>query len=105
MKCNEVKVQKFAQNVTSLQVEVLQKQNTSLQLKVLKKLLKYCNALLLLRYFTTLSELYDFFTTRYQHAVIKNHSTASNLLESLRDWSINLNSHLPTDIDIVNINY
>ena len=54
MKCNEVKVQKFAQNVTSLQVEVLQKQNTSLQLKVLKKLLKYCNALFLLRYFTTL---------------------------------------------------
>jgi hypothetical protein len=52
MKCNEVKVLKIAQNVTSLQVKVLKKQNTSLQLKVLKKLLKYCNALLLLRYFT-----------------------------------------------------
>ena len=54
MKCNEVKVLKIAQNVASLQVKVLKKQNTSLQLKVLKKLLKYCNALLLLRYFTTL---------------------------------------------------
>jgi hypothetical protein len=33
-----------------------------------------------------------------QHAFIKNHSTATNLLESLHDWSNDLNSHLTTDI-------
>ena len=54
MKFNEVKVLKISQNFTSLQVKVLQKQKTSLRLKVLEKLLKYCNALLLLRYFTAL---------------------------------------------------
>ena len=59
MKCNEVKI---AQNFTSLQVKALQKQNTSLQLKVPEKLLKYCNALILLRYFsalTTVQQKYD----------------------------------------------
>jgi hypothetical protein len=54
MKFNEVRVLNIAKNVTSLQLKVLKKQNTSLQLKVLKKLLNYYNALLLLRYFTTL---------------------------------------------------
>jgi hypothetical protein len=52
MKCNEIKVLKIAQTVTSSQVKVLKKQNISLQLKVVKKLLKFCNALLLLPYFT-----------------------------------------------------
>jgi hypothetical protein len=37
-----------------------------------------------------------------QHAFIKNHSTASNLLASLHDWSIGLNSHLYTDIVYTN---
>ena len=36
--------------------------------------------------------------SKCQHAFIKHHSTASNLLASLRDWSIGLNSHLRTDI-------
>jgi hypothetical protein len=36
--------------------------------------------------------------SKSQHAFIKNHSAASNLLESLHDWSIGLNSHYPTDI-------
>jgi ribonuclease P/MRP protein subunit RPP40 len=36
--------------------------------------------------------------SKSQHAFIKNHSTATNLLESLHDWSIGLNSHLNTDI-------
>jgi hypothetical protein len=30
--------------------------------------------------------------------VDKNHSTASNLLECLQDWSVGLNSHSQTDI-------
>lgn len=33
-----------------------------------------------------------------QHAFIKKHSTASNLMASLHDWSIGLNSHLHTDV-------
>lgn len=32
------------------------------------------------------------------HLNKKNHSPVSNLLESLQDWSISLNSHLYTDI-------
>jgi Reverse transcriptase (RNA-dependent DNA polymerase) len=36
--------------------------------------------------------------SKCQHAFIKHHSTASNLLASLRDWSIDLNSHLRIDI-------
>jgi hypothetical protein len=33
-----------------------------------------------------------------QHAFIKNHSTASNLLDCLRDWTVGLNSHSQTDL-------
>jgi hypothetical protein len=36
--------------------------------------------------------------SKSQHAFIKQHSTATNLLASLHDWSIGLNSHLCTDI-------
>jgi hypothetical protein len=36
--------------------------------------------------------------SKQQHAFIKNHSTASNLLECLQDWSVGLNSHSQTDI-------
>ena len=36
--------------------------------------------------------------SKRQHAFLKNHSTASNLLECLQDWSIGLNSHSSTDI-------
>jgi hypothetical protein len=36
--------------------------------------------------------------SKHQHAFLKNHSTASNLLDCLRDWSISLNSHRQTDI-------
>jgi hypothetical protein len=36
--------------------------------------------------------------SKCQHAFLKNHSTASNLLGSIRDWSISLNSHSSTDV-------
>lgn len=36
--------------------------------------------------------------TKCQHAFLKNHSAASNLLGSIRDWSISLNSHSRTDV-------
>src|SRR6218665_1077404 len=52
--CNEVKVPKTGQNFTLLKVKVFPFFNTSLKVKVLKLLLKYSNALLLLRYCTTL---------------------------------------------------
>ena len=38
------------------------------------------------------------YITKRQNAFIKNHSTASNLLECLRDWSIGLNSRMQTDV-------
>ena len=50
--CNEVLKNRL--NFTSLKVEVFPFFNTSLKVKVLKLLLKYNNALLLLRYCTTL---------------------------------------------------
>src|SRR6218665_90732 len=54
--CNEVKVLKNGLNFTSLKVKVFPFLNTSLKVNVglLKLLLKYSNALLLLRYCTTL---------------------------------------------------
>jgi len=52
--CNEVKVLKNGLNFTSLKVKVFPFFNTSLKVKVLKVLLKYSNALILLRYCTTL---------------------------------------------------
>jgi hypothetical protein len=39
--------------------------------------------------------------SKCQHAFVHHHSTASNLLASLRDWSIGLDSYLRTDIVIV----
>src|SRR6218665_567622 len=51
---NEVKVLKNGLNFTSLKVKVFPFFSTSLKVKVLKLLLKYNNALLLLRYCTTL---------------------------------------------------
>jgi hypothetical protein len=36
--------------------------------------------------------------SKHQHAFIKNHSTATNLLECLQDWSVGLNSRTQTDI-------
>jgi len=51
---NEVKVLKNGLNFTSLKVKVFPFFSTSLKVKVLKLLLKYSNALLLLRYCTTL---------------------------------------------------
>jgi hypothetical protein len=36
--------------------------------------------------------------SKHQHAFLKNHSTASNLLDCLQDWSIGLNSCKQTDI-------
>jgi hypothetical protein len=36
--------------------------------------------------------------TKRQHAFIKHHSTASNLLECIRDWSVGLNYGQQTDI-------
>ena len=36
--------------------------------------------------------------SKRQHAFIKHHSTASNLLECLRDWSIGLDGHMQTDV-------
>jgi ribonucleases P/MRP protein subunit RPP40 len=41
--------------------------------------------------------------SKCQHAFIKHHSTDSNLLASLRDWSIGLNSHLHNDIVYIDI--
>src|SRR6218665_7833 len=57
---NEVHVQKNWLNITSLKVKVFLFFNTSLKVKVLKLLLKYSNALLLLRYCrsTTLTSTY-----------------------------------------------
>src|SRR6218665_235890 len=52
--CNEVKVLKNGLHFTSLKVKVFPFLNTSLKVKVLKLLLMYSNALLLLRYCTTL---------------------------------------------------
>jgi len=49
-KCSEVKVLKFRQNFTSLQVKVRYFSFTSLQAKSKQKLLLHSNALLLLRY-------------------------------------------------------
>ena|SRR6218665_862319 len=51
---NEVKVLKNGLNFTLLKVKVFPFFSTSLKVKVLKILLKYSNALLLLRYCTTL---------------------------------------------------
>src|SRR6218665_916798 len=51
---NEVKVLKNGLNFTSLKVKVFPFFSTSLKMKVLKLLLNYSNALLLLRYCTTL---------------------------------------------------
>src|SRR6218665_1718078 len=48
--CNEVTVLKNGLTFTSLKVKVFPFFNTSLKVKVLKILLKYSNALLLLRY-------------------------------------------------------
>jgi ribonuclease P/MRP protein subunit RPP40 len=36
--------------------------------------------------------------SKHQHAFLKNHSTASNLLDCLQDWSIGLNSCKQTDV-------
>src|SRR6218665_680292 len=58
--CNKVKVPKTGQNFTSLKVKVFPFFNTSLKVKVLKLLLKYSNALLLLRYCTTLCIYHPF---------------------------------------------
>src|SRR6218665_3062291 len=54
--CNEVKVLKYGLNFTLLKVKVFSFSNTSL--KVLKFLLKYSNALLLIRCCTTLCTLH-----------------------------------------------
>ena len=56
--CNEVKVLKNGLNFTSLKVKVFPFFITSLKVKVLKLLLKYSNALLILRYCTTLHNAY-----------------------------------------------
>jgi hypothetical protein len=36
--------------------------------------------------------------SNHQHAFVKHHSTATNLLECIRDWSIGLNCHWQTDV-------
>ena len=54
--CNEVKVLKNGLKFTSLKVKVFPILTTSLQVKVPKLLLKYSNALLLLRYCTPLEK-------------------------------------------------
>ena len=36
--------------------------------------------------------------TKYQHGFIRNKSTCTNLLESVYDWSLNLQNHAGTDI-------
>jgi hypothetical protein len=36
--------------------------------------------------------------TKHQHGFLRKHSTCSNLLESVNDWSVSLNSKLTTDI-------
>ena len=56
--CNEVKVLKNGLKCTSLKVKVFPIFDTSLQVKVLKLWLQYSNALLLLRYCTTLELRY-----------------------------------------------
>ena len=36
--------------------------------------------------------------TKHQHGFIKQHSTTTNLLESLHDWSVSLSNHRSTDV-------
>jgi hypothetical protein len=36
--------------------------------------------------------------SKHQHAFIKNHSTAANLLESINDWLVSLKSPNRTDV-------
>ena len=36
--------------------------------------------------------------TKHQHGFIKHHSTTTNLLESLHDWSVSLSNHRSTDV-------
>jgi hypothetical protein len=36
--------------------------------------------------------------SKHQHAFVKYHSTATNLLECIRDWSIGLNCQWQTDV-------
>lgn len=48
-------------------------------------------------------ELIDYLTkngliTKYQHGFLRKHSTCSNLLESVNDWSLNLKNCATTDI-------
>jgi hypothetical protein len=50
------------------------------------------------RYIKSQPLTFNLFINKHQHDFIKNHSTDSNLLASLQDWSIGLNSHQYTDI-------
>ena len=48
-------------------------------------------------------QLLDYLNTNklispHQHAFISNHSTATNLLECIHDWTLSLNSHHSTDV-------
>jgi Reverse transcriptase (RNA-dependent DNA polymerase) len=43
------------------------------------------------------------YITKRQHAFIKNYSTASNMLECLRDWYIGLDSRMQTDVIYINL--
>ena len=36
--------------------------------------------------------------TKHQHGFIKQHSTTTNLMESLHDWSVSLSNHRSTDV-------
>jgi len=36
--------------------------------------------------------------TKEQHGFIRKRSTCSNILESLHDWTLNLQCHIPTDV-------
>jgi len=38
------------------------------------------------------------FISKQQHGFIRKRSTCSNILESLHDWCLNLQSHFTTDI-------
>jgi hypothetical protein len=46
--------------------------------------------------------------SKHQHAFVKHHSTAANMLECIRDWSIGLNCQWQTDVvynDFTNVFY
>ena len=54
------------------------------------------------------SDLIQFLTdhkliTRHQHGFLKRHSTSTNLLESLNDWTISLSNH--KSVTIANIDF